>query len=328
MTMTVSGEFERIARYFAPLAGDCAAADGLNDDAAALPVPAGCDLVVSTDTIVEKIHYLGLESPDAIACKLLRVTLSDLASKGARPVWYTMNLALPGKIDDEWLAGFCSGLAGDQEKYGVTLVGGDTVKTDGPTVLTLTGYGLVPSGAILRRGGARAGDLLYVTGTMGDGAFGLECARGGFPELNWGMRQSLVQRYERPEPPVAFGPDLIGVANAAMDVSDGLVGDLMHMAETSGLHAVLLSPDVPVSDAVAEILSDSPDRLTTVLTGGDDYQILASVPPEKEAPFQEAAARHGVSATRIGRFENGRGVSVLDADGAELGLTRTGYTHS
>ncbi len=326
--MTVSGEFERIARYFAPLAGDCAAADGLNDDAAALPVPAGSDLVVSTDTIVEKIHYLGSESPDAIACKLLRVTLSDLASKGARPVWYTMNLALPGKIDDAWLAGFCAGLAGDQDRYGVTLVGGDTVKTDGPTVLTLTGYGLVPTGAILRRGGARAGDQLYVTGTIGDGAFGLECARGAFPGLNWGMRERLVQRYERPDPPVAFGPDLIGLAHAAMDVSDGLVGDLAHMAETSGLHAVLKSPDVPVSDAVAEILSNDPDGLASVLTGGDDYQILAAVPPENEAAFKDAAARHGVLVTQIGRFEDGSGVSVRDADGAELALTRQGYTHS
>lgn len=326
--MTVSGEFERIARFFAPLAGDCEAADGLTDDAAALPVPAGQDLVVSTDTIVEKIHYLGPESPDAIASKLLRVTLSDIASKGAVPVWYTMNLALPDRIDDEWLERFCKGLAQDQDRYGVTLVGGDTVKTDGPTVLTLTGYGLVPSGAILRRGGAKAGDLIYVTGTIGDGALGLECARGGFPELDWQMRRDLVGRYERPEPPVALAPDLVGVANAAMDVSDGLVGDLMHMAEASGLRAEIQATAVPVSDAVAEILSDSPDRFASVLSGGDDYQILAAIPPDREEVFHAAVAEHGLTAARLGVFSEGSGVAVLDADGEPLTLAETGYHHS
>lgn len=326
--MTVSGEFDRIARYFAPLTEGCEAAAGLTDDAAALSVPAGCDLVVSTDTIVEKIHYLGREKPDAIASKLLRVTLSDLASKGARPSWYTMNLALPGKIDDDWLAAFCAGLAEDQNRYGVTLVGGDTVKTDGPTVLTLTGYGLVPAGRTLRRGGAKAGDLIYVTGTIGDGALGLDCARGGFPELDRQMRQDLIRLYERPEPPVALGPDLIGIADAAMDVSDGLVGDLIHMAEASGLHGEIWVPAVPVSDAVAEILSDSPDRLATVLSGGDDYQILAAIPPDRETAFLDAVARRELTAARIGRFTPGQGVDVLDGDGESLTLASTGYHHS
>ncbi|RVU39211.1 thiamine-phosphate kinase [Hwanghaeella grinnelliae] len=328
MTMTVSGEFERIARFFAPLAKGFDGADGLNDDAAALPVPNDQDLIVSTDTIVEKIHYLGPEKPASIASKLLRVTLSDLASKGAVPVWYTMNLALPAKIDDAWLEGFCDGLARDQERYGVTLAGGDTVKTEGPVVLTLTGYGLAPAGKILRRGGARPGDLIYVTGTIGDGALGLECARGAFPELNWNARYYLVQRYELPDPPVALGAALIGIAHAAMDISDGLVADLAHMADASDLRAMIHAISVPVSDAAAEILSDCPDRLPSVLSGGDDYQILAAVPVAAEDAFLSAARKHSVAATRIGEFKKGSGVSVLDADGAELALAQTGYSHS
>lgn len=328
MTMTVSGEFERIARYFAPLAAGYAGADGLTDDAAALAVPDGSDLVVSTDTIVEKIHYLGPESPDAIASKLLRVTLSDLASKGAAPAWYTMNLALPAKIDDAWLETFCNGLADDQARYGVSLVGGDTVKTDGPTVLSLTGYGLVPTGSTLRRGGAKPGDSIFVTGTIGDGALGLECARGSFPDLDWRLSQWLINRYERPEPPVALGPGLVGLANAAMDVSDGLIGDLMHMAKASGLHGTIHTPDVPVSEAVAEILSENPDRLGSVLGGGDDYQILAAIPPAGEAEFRDVVAKHGLTAARIGSFAEGEGVSVLDADGQALTLSQTGWHHS
>ena len=180
----------------------------------------------------------------------------------------------------------------------------------------------------MRRGGAKAGDLVYVTGTIGDGALGLECARGAFPDLNWNARDYLVQRYERPDPPVALGAALIGIADAAMDVSDGLVADLAHMAEASGLRAVIRANSVPVSDAAAEVLSDCPDRLTTVLSGGDDYQILAAVPPEAEAALLSAARDHGIAATRIGEFGEGRGVSVLDADGAELALTQTGYSHS
>lgn len=326
--MTVSGEFQRIARFFAPLAKGFDGADGLTDDAAALPVPNGQDLIVSTDTIVEKIHYLGPETPASIASKLLRVTLSDLASKGAVPAWYTMNLALPAKIDDAWLEGFCDGLAQDQEHYGVVLAGGDTVKTEGPVVLTLTGYGLAPTGSILRRGGAKPGDMIYVTGTIGDGALGLECARGAFPELDWNARDYLIRRYERPDPPVAFGPALIGIANAAMDVSDGLVADLAHMADASGLRALIHATAVPVSDPAAEILSDCPDRLTAVLAGGDDYQILAAVPPDAEDALLSAARDHGVAVTRIGAFESGQGVSVLDADGEELVLAQSGYSHS
>ncbi len=326
--MTVSGEFERIARFFAPLAKGFDGADGLTDDAAALPVPNGQDLIVSTDTIVETIHYLGPEKPASIASKLLRVTLSDLASKGAVPRWYTMNLALPAKIDDAWLEGFCDGLAQDQDRYGVVLAGGDTVKTDGPVVLTLTGYGLAPAGGILRRGGAKPGDMICVTGTIGDGALGLECARGAFPELDWNARDHLIRRYEWPDPPVALGPALIGIANAAMDISDGLVADLAHMADASGLRALIRATTVPVSDAAAEILSDSPDRLTTVLSGGDDYQILAAIPPQAEAAVLAAARTHGIAVTKIGEFEAGQGVSVLDADGAELALAQTGYSHS
>lgn len=326
--MTVSGEFQRIARFFAPLAAGCDGADGLTDDAASLTVPVGQDLIVSTDTIVEKTHYLGHEKPEAIASKLLRVTLSDLASKGAVPAWYTMNLALPGRIDDAWLEAFCAGLAADQDRYGVALAGGDTVKTDGPVVLTLTGFGLAPAGKVLRRRGAKPGDLLYVTGTIGDGALGLECARGGFPELDWSARNFLIGRYERPEPPVGLGAALIGIVDAAMDVSDGLIGDLMHMAEASGVRAVVQATAVPVSDAAAEILSECPDRLTTVLSGGDDYQILAAVPPEKEEAVRSAAKEAGVAVACIGEFMEGKGVSVQDADGQDIPIAQPGYSHS
>ncbi len=324
----MSSEFERIARFFAPLAGDSAAADGLRDDAAALTVPAGQDLVVSTDTIVETIHYLGTEDPEAIAAKALRMTLSDLCAKGAESKWYTLNLALPKKINDTWIERFCDGLAQDQRTYGVTLIGGDSVSTQGPAVISVTGFGLVSSGQTLRRGGASSGDLIFVTGTIGDGAFGLDCARGGYPELDWNFRRALVARYERPEPPVAFGPALLGLASAAMDISDGLVGDCMHLAAASGLYATIQSPLVPVSDPVAQILADAPDLVPRLLGGGDDYQILAAVPPDNAEKLQTAAEQAEVTVTRIGELSEGSGVSVKNADGEPIALTNTGYTHS
>jgi len=326
--MSRSGEFERIARYFAPLTAGFDGAAGLQDDAAVLTVPNGRELVVTTDTIVEKVHYLGPESPSRIAKKLLRVNLSDLAAKGAVPHWYTLNIAVPGSVEDAWFEGLCKGLREDQERYSVTLAGGDTVRSDGAIVLTLTGFGSVAQGAAIRRAGATPGDLVYVTGTIGDAALGLRCARGAFPDLPMRQREALIERYELPDPPVAFGASLGGIASASVDISDGLAADTGHLAGASGVAVAVHAQAVPVSDATADVLAEDPDLMRTVLSGGDDYQILCTVPPAKEAAFRTLAEDNHVMVTRIGRIDAGEGLHLLDQDDAPLSLSELGYVHS
>jgi thiamine-monophosphate kinase len=322
-----SSEFDRIARYFAPLAASFPGAFGLRDDAAVIAPADGAEFVVTTDTIVAGVHFLGDEPPALVAGKLLRVNLSDLAAMGASPRAYTLNVALPGSIDDPWLEAFAFGLAEDQERFGIALIGGDSVSTPGPAVFTLTAIGEVPVGRALRRAGARPGDMVFVSGTIGDGALGLRVLRGALDGLADVERGALIERYRRPEPRLKLGRRLLGLAHAAADISDGLVADLSHIAEASGVAATIEVEAVPLSPAARSALVADAALLETVLTGGDDYELVFCAPPEKAEALRTLAKEIDLPLTAVGAIAEGSGVRVLDADGAPVTFLQAGYTH-
>lgn len=316
----VPPEFGFIARHFRPLGGPGAL--NLTDDAAAFAPPPGRLLVVAADAMVRGVHFLPDDPPETIGRKLLRVNLSDLAAMGAAPLGYLLTLALPADMTEPWFEAFCAGLALDQGLFDVHLLGGDTTSTpDGPLVLSLTILGHAAPGCILRRGGGRAGDGLWVTGTIGDGALGLAVLQGRLEEAGgW-----LAGRYRLPQPRLAFGEGLHGIASAAMDVSDGLVQDCGHICRESRLAATIEAARVPLSDPARMA---GPDWLETCLTGGDDYELLLAVPPGNVAALTELSRRTGVAVTRIGTLQEGAAsVRVLAPGGAVMPLSRTGWSH-
>lgn len=325
---TLPEEFTFIRRHFLPLAGPGAL--GLTDDAALLTPEAGRELAVAVDTMVEGVHFLPGDPPETVGRKLLRVNLSDMAAMNARAFGWLLTLSCPtdtsfgtssGRYDDSWFAAFARGLAEDQKEFGVSLLGGDTTSTRGPLVLSLTILGTVQASGALRRNGARDGDGLWVTGTIGDGALGLRALAGEIADpTGW-----LAARYRLPQPRV--GLDLGGVAHAAMDVSDGLVQDSGHLARESGLGVTLVLDDIPLSPA-ARALGDTEELRALCATGGDDYELLLAVPDEAASALQERCAARGLAVTRIGKFlASHRGVRVQRADGTAFPLTRQGWSH-
>jgi thiamine-monophosphate kinase len=262
------------------------------------------------------VHFLPADPPALVARKLLRVNLSDLAAMGAVPLGYLLTLAVPPGTDDAWFAAFASGLAQDQAAFALALLGGDTVSTPGPLAVTATLIGHVAPGTALRRRGGAPGHGLWVTGTIGDGALGLRALRGELPD----PRGTLGDRYHLPQP--RLGLALHGIVSACMDVSDGLVQDVGHLARQAGCGAVIDAARVPRSDA-ARALGET--WLETCLTGGDDYELLMAVPEENAARLLAAAGTLPV--TRIGRLTPGAGVDVLDAAGARLTLSSGGWSH-
>jgi thiamine-monophosphate kinase len=312
-------EFALIARYFRPLTGGREGALGLSDDAALIDVPAGHRLVVTADALVAGVHFLTDDPPDLIARKMLRVNLSDLAAMGAAPLAYVMTCCLPREIDEAWLARFAEGLAADQSEFGIQLMGGDTTATPGPLTLSVTALGRVAEGRELRRSTARAGDLVAVSGCIGDAALGLAVLRGRLPQD--AQSAALVARYHLPQPRLALGQRLAGLATSCLDVSDGLAGDLGHIAQTSGLAGVIEAAQVPLSDPARAVLARDPRWLRTILTGGDDYELLFTLAPERLSELD------GLPVTVIGHMEAGSGVRVRDHAGRPLDLGRGGYRH-
>ena len=300
------GEFELIRRYFAragarPGAGTTIL--GIGDDAAVLRVPAGCDLVAAVDTIVEGRHFLGGSDPRSIGHRALAVNLSDLAAMGAIPAWATLALTLPA-ADPDWLEGFAAGFFDLARAHGVELVGGDT--TAGPLTISVQILGVVPAGEAMRRDGARPGDLIAVTGTLGDAGAGLEIARS--PERPRDAHaQELLRRYEFPAPRVAFGRAARGIASAAMDVSDGLAGDLAKLAAASGVAAVVDVEGLPLSAALQAVASRD-EAIDHALGGGDDYELLLAVAPAAAPRLAAAAAGTATPFTVIGTCRAGDGV--------------------
>ncbi|PWR19329.1 thiamine-phosphate kinase [Zavarzinia aquatilis] len=313
-------EFETIARLFAPLTRGEPGALGLGDDAALLAPRPGFDLVLTKDAIVGGVHFFPDDPPAAIGAKLMRVNLSDLAAKGASPRAFLLAAALPPAVDDAWLTAFAAGIGADLDRFGGALVGGDTVSTSGPAVFSLTAIGEVPAGGMIRRAGALPGDLVCVSGTIGDAALYVahRLHRAEVAQID-----QLEDRYRYPRPRLALGAALRGLAHAGCDVSDGLVADLGHICAQSGLGAVIEAGAVPLSPAARETLARRPALLPTVLTGGDDYELVFALPPEADLAALEAVCPVSV----IGRFEQGQGVRVLDRAGSPLKLDRTGWRH-
>jgi thiamine-monophosphate kinase len=320
-------EFELIAEFFAPLAAGTPGAFGLTDDAAVIDVAPGRRLVVTVDAIVENIHFLSDDPPDDVGRKLLRVNLSDLAAMGARPIGYVMATILPADLDRAWLEGFAAGLADDQARFGVGLYGGDTASTPGPLTLSLTAFGDIEPGRELRRSGARPGDRIYVSGTIGDGALGLKALRGTLKGITDEARAYLAARYRVPTPRVALGQGLVGLANAAIDISDGLAADLGHVCETSGVRGVVQAARVPLSDAARQALAADPALLGDILGGGDDYELLFTVPAAAAGRLAALARDLALKLTEIGRIEAGAGVEMRDEEGRDVTPARAGFRH-
>lgn len=323
-----SGEDSIIARYFKPLATD-PGAFGLTDDAAVLKAD-GFDIVVNTDAIVEGVHFLPDDPADTIARKALRVNLSDLAAKGAAPAGFVLTLALR-VTDHAWLSEFARGLAEDATAFGCALLGGDTVSTPGPLMISITAFGRVPAGKMVRRAGAAAGDHVVVSGTIGDAALGLAVLRdGAVTQALTGdapARDALVSRYRVPQPRSALAKAVRDHASASMDVSDGLAGDLTKLLATSGVAATIEVAAIPLSEQAALLVGQGIVGLETLMSGGDDYEILCTVPPSRLASFMEDSQRAGIAVTTIGTVSAGAGARFVDAQGAELILSRLSYSH-
>ncbi|MBU8540252.1 thiamine-phosphate kinase [Falsiroseomonas tokyonensis] len=318
--MTLPAEFGLIARHFAPLAGKGGL--GLGDDAALLDPPPGRSLVLAADAMVAGVHFLPDDPPETLGRKLLRVNLSDLAAMGATPLAYLMTTAFPRGVTQDWIAAFAAGLALDQAEFGIELLGGDTVATDGPATFSLTILGHVAPGAALRRMGARVGDEVWVSGSIGDGALGLLALTGRLPP-----DPHLASRYRLPQPRVALGLALVGLARAAMDVSDGLVQDLGHLARAAGCGAVIEAASVPLSAPAQAALAADPALLPRIMTGGDDYELLFAADPADSDRVLAAAAEAGVPVTRIGVFVAGQGVRLRDPAGHDVPLPASGWSH-
>ncbi len=326
-----SGEDRLIAKHFAPLASD-PRAQGLVDDAAVMAPPAGMDLVLKTDGVVGGVHFFLDEAPDAIARKALRVNLSDLAAKGATPSGYLITLALPDGITEDWLAGFARGLGEDAETYGCPLLGGDTVKTPGPLTISIAIIGLVPSGRTVTRMGGKPGDRIFVSGTIGDAALGLRLRRDSNLASRWGlddaMRTHLLARYQLPQPRNALAGCVRDHAHAAMDISDGLVGDLTKLCRASHVSAEIEAMRVPFSGGVATAITADEELLEPVLTGGDDYEILCTVPYSRCEAFRAAAAASQVPVSEIGRIVAGEAPPrVIGPRGTAITFARGSFSH-
>jgi thiamine-monophosphate kinase len=319
------GEFERIRRFFAPLAGPGGL--GLLDDAAVVDCSAGRRLVVTADAIVAGVHYLPDDPPDLVARKLLRVNLSDLAAMGARPLHYMLMTALPAALGADWVSEFACGLAEDQDRFGIELLGGDSVATPGPAVLSLTAIGEVEEGMEIRRDGARTGGLVWVSGTIGDAFLGLALLRGAHPQLTLEYRDHLIGRFRLPEPRVDLGRRLAGIAHAMIDVSDGLIADLGHICETSGVGAVVELASLPLSPAARFITDGEPGVRVDLAAGGDDYELLFTAPASLTEAIDGLSSALGLPITRVGRIEAREGVRLIDAEGRPIPVDHPGYRH-
>ncbi len=324
------GEIAFISDFLAPLASS-PGAFGLKDDAALLTGLPSSGLVITADALVAGVHFFEDDDPGDVAYKALAVNISDLAAKAAQPLAYTLTLALAEAPTETWAARFAAGLGRAQQQFGAALIGGDTVSARGAWSLSITAFGVASERGMVPRGGASAGDFIYVSGTLGDSALGLE-ARGGdgaiAAVLSPGERDYLLARYLYPEPRLALARALASEASAAMDISDGLALDLSRMCAASQTAAEILVAKIPLSEAAETAVSAFPDAIRTILTGGDDYEILAAVAPQHAAAFEAASAEASVKVTRIGTMRAGPGVPIFKkTDGSPLSLASRGYEH-
>ncbi|MGE0565157.1 MAG: thiamine-phosphate kinase [Pseudolabrys sp.] len=321
-----SGEDRLIARFFKPIA-KAPGALALTDDAAFIAPPPGCDIVLKTDAIVGGMHFFADDPADFVARKALRVNLSDLASKGARPLGFLLSLALPKEIDEAWLAAFADGLKADADGYDCPLYGGDTDRTVGPVVISVSMIGTVPAGTMVRRAGASAGDRVFVSGTIGDAALGLVIQKDATRHVSPAARDHLIARYRLPQPRNVLAEAVRLHASAAMDISDGLAGDLAKLCRVSGVGARIESAKVPLSDAARELIDGDAALLETAFTGGDDYEVICTVAPDKVSSFEKAAAQAGVPVHDIGEIVAGAGAVIFGPDAKPMALRQVSFSH-
>lgn len=320
---TRRGEFDLIAALFSPLAKDAPGALGLKDDVALIDVSPGHQLVTTVDTLIAGVHFRPGDPPDLIARKALRVNLSDVAAKGARPIGFLHALALNTHTTDTFLERYAAGLAADVQAFAVPLLGGDTTSGPGPLAITITAFGEVRTGAAVLRGGARVGDVLCVTGTIGDGALGLACLEGRV-SLPAQDADALIDRYHLPRP--RLGAMRAVDATACLDISDGLIADVGHICETSQVGAEIDRDLIPLSSAVRAAVESDPALWDLVLGGGDDYELAFTIPPAQAAHLPALAEQLGFALTLIGVIGAGGSVNVT-AKGSPVQITRAGYRH-
>lgn len=324
-----SGEDKLIARFFKPLATHPGTLS-LTDDTAIFEPPAGHDLVLTADAVTGGTHFFPDDPPDAIARKALRVNLSDLAAKGAKPLGFLLTLALPSTIDDAWLEKFSSGLRADAEAFACPLFGGDTIHTTGPVSVSIFAFGSVPKGKMVKRSGAKAGDRIVVSGAIGDAALGL-CLRKDSAAQNWKLdalaRDHLLGRYLLPQPRASLAEVVRAHASAAMDVSDGLAGDLGKLCAVSGVSAEIDVASVPLSVAARGALAADGKLIETILTGGDDYEIVCTVKPANVPAFRAGAAKADVAVTDIGTIVDGTDEPRFIGANGPLSFARKSFSH-
>lgn len=324
-----------IARYLAPIAGTGSLA--LLDDAAVLSPPPGHDLVLTKDALVADVHFFADDPPASIARKALRVNLSDLAAKGATPAGFLLALALPATVDESWIAAFTAGLGEDARAYGCPLLGGDTVKASGGLTISVTAIGYCETGRMVRRTSGLPGHKLMVTGTIGDAALGLQMRL--HPDAGWvrglsaAARTFLAGRYLHPQPRNALAAAIRLHAAAAMDVSDGLLGDAVKLASSARGNGVTASPrielaHVPLSDAARESLALDPGLITTIATGGDDYEVLMAVAEDNAPALAAACSAAGCPASVIGQLIAGTNPSFVDIDGKAASFGALKFEHA
>jgi thiamine-monophosphate kinase len=324
-----SAEERLIARYFRPLA-TVPGAFRLADDAAIIEPPPGSDIVVTTDGVIAGVHFFPDDPPGSIARKALRMNLSDLAAKGAKPMGFVISIALPVGTDAAFLAAFAAELGEDAARYGCPLYGGDTDHTPGPLSVSITAFGTVPHGRMVQRSTAKVGDRIIVTGTIGDASLGVKLRRDRGLAKSWrldeAMSLELERRYLLPKPRNALAEAVLQHATAAMDVSDGLAGDLGKLCRASSVAAEIDVSRVPLSAAARAALAADPALIETVLTGGDDYEIVSTLAPEKFAALRTAAQAVGISVAEIGEVKAGDGARFMHA-GKTLAFTQPSYSH-
>ncbi len=319
-------EFEMIETYFAPLTMGQAGSAGLKDDAAVISVPDGYELVVTSDTVNEGIHFLIGESPANIARKALRSNLSDLAAMGAKPLCYQLNIAFPEQPTGAWLSGFCKSLHGDNEKYGIYCSGGDTTSIQSSGVsISITAMGIVPKGRAVRRGGAKAGDHIVITGPVGDAVLGLKALQEGLSE---DLYQNAINRYRVPQPRTGLVATLQGHVNAAADISDGLIADCLHIARASNLGLEIDINAITFSKDVQAAIEESDISHEKAIQSGDDYELILAVSPTELDFVIDELKNNNLNPLVIGEFKGDTlELSILNSKSLRIHDLNQGWKH-
>jgi thiamine-monophosphate kinase len=321
-----SSEFELIEKYFKPLAPRGEPAYALSNDGAIFTPSMGKKTVYTVDTLVSGIHFFENDNPEIIAKKALRVNLSDLAAMAAKPAGYLLSIALPKELNslETWIKNFARGLAEDQAKFNIQLWGGDTVSTTGPITISITAIGEIDPDTIISRSGAKIGDHIYVSGTLGDAAAGLRLIREGNSNSE---SQFLIERYNLPLPRLELSEKIVSIATSMMDISDGLMGDISHICRHSQVGAAIEQKKIPISIPFGNLLATKTDYSDLSWCGGDDYELLFTTDKKNDQLIRKISDECCVKLTSIGKITDGHIVKLLDDEGKEITTDQKGFRH-